>query len=102
MKRTTADYGDGFFDVILRNERAQAATMTLSPGGSTGGPENAHADSDQWLYVVAGEGEATVDGETVTLSPADLLLVERGESHEIRNTGAEPLETLSLYVPPEY
>jgi mannose-6-phosphate isomerase-like protein (cupin superfamily) len=29
-----------------------------------------------------------------------LLLVERGETHEIRNTGSVPLQTLSVYVPP--
>ncbi|MFC4359100.1 cupin domain-containing protein [Halobium salinum] len=102
MKRTNLDTTGGFFDVVLENDRAQAATMTLSPGQSTGGPDNAHAESDQWLYVVAGEGQATVGGETVDLGAGDLLLVERGETHEIRNSGGEPLETLNLYVPPEY
>ena len=99
----TADAdGDGRFDVLLENDRAQAAAMTLPPGESTGGPENRHADSDQWLYVVAGEGEVTVDGETAALDAGDLLLIERGETHEIANAADEPLETLNLYVPPEY
>jgi hypothetical protein len=31
-----------------------------------------------------------------------LLLIERGEAHEIRNTGDERLSTLNFYVPPVY
>jgi mannose-6-phosphate isomerase-like protein (cupin superfamily) len=102
MERTTTADSGRRFDVVLENDRAQAATMTLGPGDATGGPENAHADSDQWLYVVDGAGEATVEGDRLELTGGDLLLIERGETHEIRNSGSEPLETLNLYVPPEY
>jgi mannose-6-phosphate isomerase-like protein (cupin superfamily) len=31
-----------------------------------------------------------------------LLLIERGERHEIRKNGREPLRTLNVYVPPAY
>jgi hypothetical protein len=31
-----------------------------------------------------------------------LLFIERGERHEIRNTGRKLLRTLDLYVPPAY
>jgi mannose-6-phosphate isomerase-like protein (cupin superfamily) len=65
---TTAD-SERWFDVVLENDRAQAATMTLAPGDATGGPENAHADSDQWLYVVAGEGEAILGGRRSVWRP---------------------------------
>ena len=30
------------------------------------------------------------------------MLIERGDKHEIRNTGEEPLRTLDFYVPPAY
>ncbi|MBV8229453.1 MAG: hypothetical protein JO329_05655 [Planctomycetaceae bacterium] len=30
------------------------------------------------------------------------MLIQRGETHEIRNTGREPLRTLNVYVPPAY
>jgi mannose-6-phosphate isomerase-like protein (cupin superfamily) len=29
-------------------------------------------------------------------------LIERGDRHEIRNTGRQPLKTLNFYVPPAY
>ena len=62
----------------------------------------AFVGANQWLYVVAGEGVAIVTGTRVELREGTLLLIERGETHEIRNTGSEPLRTLNLYVPPAY
>jgi hypothetical protein len=50
MRRAHLDL-DRFFHVRLSTEDAQGAEMTLGPGQSTGGPDNYHADSDQWLYV---------------------------------------------------
>ena len=91
-----------FFGVVLGTDRAQAATMTLEPGQITGDAENVHAGGDQWLFVVSGQGEATVAGERVALTKHTLLVIEAGEPHEIRNTGDAPLETLNLYTPPEY
>lgn len=99
MKRTHLDF-ETFFDVRLATDDAQAAEMALAPGEATGGPDNYHADSDQWLYVVSGSGVATVDGDRVPLAEGDLVVVEAGERHEIENDGDEPLETLNLYVPP--
>jgi mannose-6-phosphate isomerase-like protein (cupin superfamily) len=90
------------FEVTLDNERAQAAEMVLPPGGQTGGPDNVHEGSDQWLFVASGEGIAIVNGTEVVLSTHTMLLIERGEAHEIRNTGTVPLATINLYVPPEY
>lgn len=101
MKRTRLD-AERWFEVILESDDAQAAAMTLASGRATGGPANAHRDSDQWLFVVSGRGTATVEDRTVDLEAGDLLLIEAGETHEIRNDGSEPLETLNLYVPPEY
>ena len=93
--------GDAF-DVVGGTERSQAATMTLDPGQSTGGPENRHEDADQWLYVVSGKGSATVDGDSYSLEPGSLVCIEAGESHEIRGEGDDPLRTINVYAPPTY
>jgi len=90
------------FGVVLETRRAQAAEMTLGPGESTGGADNRHESSDQWMYVVAGAGVAIVEGATVRLEPRTLLVIEAGEAHEIRCDGEAPLRTLNLCVPPEY
>ena len=102
MKRTSTTEATDWFDVLTETGQAQAASMVLSPGQSTGGPENRHEESEQWLFVVSGRGEAVVAGETVGLSAGDLVCIEARETHEITNTGEEPLETVNLYVPPEY
>jgi mannose-6-phosphate isomerase-like protein (cupin superfamily) len=90
------------FSVITGNDESQAAVMVLAPGASTGGSDNRHSGSDQWLYVVSGEGSAHIEGQAHLIRPGTLLLIERGEAHEIRNEGGEPLRTLNFYVPPAY
>ena len=90
------------FSVALKNPRAQAATMVIAPGDAEGGPGNRHRGSDQWLYVLAGTGRATLGSRRQALKAGSLLLIERGTAHEIRNTGRTPLKTLNLYVPPAY
>jgi mannose-6-phosphate isomerase-like protein (cupin superfamily) len=101
MKHVQVDLTEGF-SVLAGNERSQAAEMVLAPGESTGGPGNRHQGADQWLYVVAGEGSAKIEGQDHLIRPGTLLLIERGETHEIRNEGDEPLQTLNFYVPPGY
>lgn len=101
MQKTRLRFGRGF-KVVLGNRRTQAATMTIAPGDCEGGPDNRHRGADQWLFVESGSGTATVEGRRVALRPGTLLLIERGNRHEIRNTGRGPLRTLNVYVPPAY
>src|SRR5688572_17919138 len=101
MQHEHLQFGRGF-RVVLGDEHAQAAQMTLASGDTEGGPDNRHRGSDQWLFVVGGEGTAIVEGERVELREDTLVLIRRGEGHEIRSTGEEPLRTLNVYVPPAY
>jgi mannose-6-phosphate isomerase-like protein (cupin superfamily) len=101
MKRSTLRFGRGF-KVAGGNRRSQVATMTLGPGDSEGGPDNRHRGADQWLFVESGHGVAVVNGRRVPLRSGSLVLIERGERHEIENTGRIPLRTLNIYVPPAY
>jgi mannose-6-phosphate isomerase-like protein (cupin superfamily) len=101
MPRKQLRFGKGF-TVALRNSRAQAATMVIAPGQAEGGPDNRHRGSDQWLYVLSGSGRATLGRRREALRAGALLLIERGTTHEIRNTGRTPLKTLNFYVPPAY
>jgi mannose-6-phosphate isomerase-like protein (cupin superfamily) len=96
------DNARAFFRVVGGTARSQAATMVLEPGRSTGGDDNEHRESDQWLYVISGAGEAVVGGRTCALEAGTLLLIEAGEPHEIRNPGAAPLVTVNVYAPPAY
>src|SRR5688500_4868758 len=101
MKHKLARFGNGF-RILVGNQRSQAAQMTLAPGESEGGSDNRHVGADQWLFVIAGTGEATVNRHKYALKEGSLLLIEHGDRHEIRNSGTTPLKTLSIYVPPAY
>jgi len=76
--------------------------MVIATGDKEGGADNFHRGADQWLYVESGKGEAVINGHVYTLEAGSLLLIERGDKHEIRNTGSSPMKTLNFYVPPAY
>ncbi len=76
--------------------------MVLPPGDAEGDPKNRHHGADQWLYVVSGIGSARVNGKRYALKAGTLLLIERDDRHEIRNTGRGLLRTLNFYLPPAY
>ena len=101
MQRKKLRFGRGF-RVAFKNRFAQAAEMVLAPGDAEGSADNRHRGADQWLYVVSGSGEAIVGGRRHKLGAGTLILIERRERHEVRNTGRGLLRTLNVYVPPAY
>jgi len=91
------------FRVLATTRSAQAAIMVLRPGKSTGdAPENEHPRAEQWLFVMSGRGRAVVGKRRATIAEGSLLLIEKGERHQITNTGRKDLVTLNLYAPPAY
>ena len=94
-------FGRGF-RVIPGNRASQAAEMVLAPGDQEGGADNRHRGADQWLFVLSGSGEALVGRKRHKLRAGSLLLIERKEKHQVRNTGRGVLRTLNFYVPPAY
>jgi mannose-6-phosphate isomerase-like protein (cupin superfamily) len=101
MKRKTLELSEEF-KILLKGDTSQAAEMVLKTGDVEGGPDNIHKGSDQWLFIVSGSGMAKINGRHVPLRQNDLVLIEKGDVHEIRNTGRKPLCTLNFYVPPAY
>jgi mannose-6-phosphate isomerase-like protein (cupin superfamily) len=101
MHRKTLRFGKGF-RLAIGNARSQAAEMVLPPGETEGGPDNRHRGSDQWLYVVQGTGAAIINGHSYPLKPGVIMLIEKGDLHELRNTGTDALRTVNIYVPPAY
>lgn len=80
----------------------QAALMVLEPGQSTGGVENEHPGSEQWLFVISGSGWARVGQRRARLARGSLLVIERREIHQVVNSGRSRLVTLNFYAPPAY
>ena len=76
--------------------------MVLAAGDAEGDAGNRHRGADQWLFVVSGAGQAMINGRRHKLGRGSLVLIERNERHEIKNTGRAPLRTLNFYAPPAY
>ncbi len=58
--------------------------------------------SDVWLtviFILSGQGEATIDTRTVPLAAGSTLYVPQGTWHGGRNTGREALACVAIYSP---
>jgi mannose-6-phosphate isomerase-like protein (cupin superfamily) len=96
------------FAILANTRNLQAAMMTLRPGGTSDEePSNEHPQSEQWVFVISGTGEAIVGKKQdrlrrVKIADNSLLLIEKGELHQIRNTSRRHLRTINFYAPPAY
>src|SRR3954471_9490701 len=103
MRHIATGSARSMFKVLHSTAAAEAAMMTLRPGQSTSDEVvNEHPRCEQWLFVIAGSGRATVGKRSVKLRENSLLLIEKGEAHRITNTGRGKLVTLNFYAPPAY
>jgi oxalate decarboxylase/phosphoglucose isomerase-like protein (cupin superfamily) len=96
------------FKLLHATRSAQAAMMMLPAGGTSDeSPSNEHASSEQWVFILAGLASIRIGKSkralrTVRIGRGMLLLIEKGELHQIKNIGRGPLRFLNLYVPPAY
>lgn len=89
-------------EVASNRKRGGDIRVTLSPvtAGSTSGfggvmyldpsefvTEHYHPYSEEFIHVIAGELEMTLDGEPLKLGPGDSLLVPIGVRHRLVNIG---------------
>ncbi|MGX2993084.1 cupin domain-containing protein [Streptomyces sp. JNUCC 64] len=92
-------------EVVSNRKRGGDIRITLSPRtvGCTSGfggslrlapgeyvTEHLHPYSEEFLHVVTGELEITLNGEPVIIGPGDSLLVPINMRHRLVNTGPEP------------
>ena len=57
--------------------------------------QHAHADADEFLYVIAGNGTAALGGRVDSLRAGVFVLVPRGVQHTLTASGRTPLTILS-------
>jgi mannose-6-phosphate isomerase-like protein (cupin superfamily) len=55
-----------------------------------------HAEADEMLYVIAGEGSVTIGSKEQAISPAWFSVVPRGMSHSLTKKGRNALLVLSV------
>jgi mannose-6-phosphate isomerase-like protein (cupin superfamily) len=73
------------------------AEATLAPGQAT--ERHYHAASEEFYYVLDGEGEMEIDGERAHIGPGDAIVIPAGARHRIAASGAE-LRFLCCCAPP--
>jgi len=62
--------------------------------------EHTHADADEMIYVVAGEGTERLGGRDIPLSPATFSVIPRNMAHSFSRRGGRPLIMLSILSGP--
>jgi quercetin dioxygenase-like cupin family protein len=60
-------------------------------------PPHAHADFEECIYVISGEGVTRADSGDYPLKAGDAILIPAGEKHVTHNTGTEPLRLLCFF-----
>jgi mannose-6-phosphate isomerase-like protein (cupin superfamily) len=90
----------GFFRVLQRTARSQAAVMTIEPGGDAG-PEEEHG-GNQIIYIVEGEARVRVQEREYKAEPGMLLTIPAHTRHYVTNPGTTPVFFLTVYAPPVY
>ena len=108
MKHIKTGKKRGKFNLLASTRELQAAMMTLRPGDTSGDePSNEHSGSEQWLFVISGSAEAKIGKRRgqlrrVKLEAGSLLIIEKGELHQIVNSSKRSLRMINFYAPPAY
>ena len=79
-------------------ELQSLAEATLAPAQAT--QRHYHVESEEVYFVLEGKGEMEIDGERGWVRVGDAIPIRRGQHHEIRNVGDEPLRFLCTCAPP--
>lgn len=95
----TAMANENYRHVIVTGDQLQLVAMSLKPGETTG--EQSH-HGGMAVFVVAGEGQGTIDGETFNVAAGDDAVVTTGSTYSFKGSGDEPLKFLVVYAPPKF
>lgn len=90
-----------FREVLYTAPHSQLVVMTLQVGEDIG--QERHDDTDQFIRVESGEGEAILDGERHPLRDGVAVVIPAGTEHNVINTSStEPLRLYTIYSPPNH
>jgi quercetin dioxygenase-like cupin family protein len=78
-----------------RNAGCTGATTSTMVQTNESISEHTHADTDETIYVVAGEGTFRVPGRESPLAASSFVSIPRGTPHSITRKGSRPLMYVS-------
>lgn len=98
--RQLALENSNFRQVVTTGENTQIVIMHIPAGGEIG--EETHAENDQVLYLVAGEGTVYLNGHASDYKEGDIVLVPAGTKHNFVASDHQPLKIITTYSPPHH
>lgn len=99
IKKLTKE-NTNFRTVLYTGKQAQIVAMSIPVGEDIG--EEVHPNTDQIIFIVDGDGEAILNGETRRIEEHDVVFVPAGTTHNFKNIGDEELKLFTVYAPPEH
>lgn len=89
-------------EIVSGQRGAQGLTLRLveipvAQSGDSPRASHHHADFEECIYTLSGQGTTFADSGEFHLKPGDTLLLPAGEKHVTRNTGSEPLILLCFF-----
>jgi len=61
--------------------------------------EHFHKERDEIYFIIKGEGKLKIDEEEEKVKTGDVILIQKGSKHALKNTGTEPLILAFISVP---
>ena len=85
---------------LLRTDHLEIILGIISRGG--GAQEHAHAENEQFLYMLEGKASVEIDGKKVTVEPGSLIYFPKGAPHGGGSfvESESPAKFLVMYSPP--
>ena len=83
-------------DISVAGREAVVARIEIEPGVTAG--RHTHP-GDEIAYVLEGEGELLIDGQTPRkVKAGDAFIIPAGIVHDAKNTGATTIRVVGVYV----
>jgi quercetin dioxygenase-like cupin family protein len=92
--RDSWEFVDGVRLHAIGGEQVLLCRVQYEPGKQV--PWHAHEDTEQVMFILEGEVEMTIEDETKTLNPGDVVVVSRGLHHKLYSeSGVTFMEALA-------
>jgi quercetin dioxygenase-like cupin family protein len=79
---------------VVNTENNSATLIHQQPG--EGNRRHYHPDWNEWWYIVDGEWEWEIDGETKMIKKDDVVFIPKGVVHKITAVGDKPAIRLAV------
>jgi quercetin dioxygenase-like cupin family protein len=92
--RDSFEFVDGVRIHAIGGEQVLLCRVNYEPGKQV--PWHVHEDTEQVMFILEGEVDMTIEEETATLKPGDVVVVNRGLNHKLYSeSGVTFMEALA-------